>query len=139
MERDHFPIIVFLTVCAAKRKRILARREAHNLLLSTWSAAPAWIVGRYVVLPDHIHLFCAPREDVSLVAWVQYWKALISIRWPWPDEQPIWQRGCWDTQLRRDASYEGKWDYVYQNPVRHRLVNRAEDWPYAGELNELEW
>jgi len=30
-----------------------------------------------------------------------------------------------------------KWLYVRENPVRAGLVRSAEDWPYAGELNDL--
>ena len=51
----------------------------------------------------------------------------------------IWQREFWDRQLRRVESYEEKWQYVRNNPVRHGFVSRAEDWPYQGELDVLEW
>ena len=45
----------------------------------------------------------------------------------------------WDRQLRPAESYEEKWQYVKNNPVRHGFVSHAEDWPYQGELNVLEW
>ena len=51
----------------------------------------------------------------------------------------IFQRAQWDTQLRSGSDYEGKWIYVRNNPVRKGIVKRAEDWPYQGELNVLEW
>ena len=68
-----------------------------------------------------------------------FWKSKASNRWPFPEEQPIWQVDCWDTQLRAGQSYSAKWDYVRNNAVRHGLVTRAEDWPYQGELNVLPW
>ena len=46
----------------------------------------------------------------------------------------FWQPGFDDHLLRSDESYAAKWDYVFQNPVRAGLVNRVEDWPYAGEI-----
>jgi putative transposase len=52
---------------------------------------------------------------------------------------PIWQRDFWDTQLRRNESYEEKWHYVIENPVRAGFVNNSEDWPYQGEINVLDW
>ena len=70
---------------------------------------------------------------------MQFWKSIVSRRWPWPDQQPIWQASFWDTQLRRQDSYEAKWRYVVENPVRRGFVHCAEDWPYAGELNPLPW
>jgi len=139
LERNLRPIIIFLTVCTASRKPLLARNAAHELLHRAWSVATTWDVGRYVVLPDHVHMFCAPRDDVPLLTWVRYWKTLVSRHWPWPSEQPIWQRDYWDTQLRSDESYEAKWEYVRNNPVRHGLISGADAWPYAGELRVLDW
>jgi hypothetical protein len=39
--------------------------------------------------------------------------------------------------LRSSESYSEKWDYVVENPVRAGLVGRADDWPYAGEIETL--
>jgi REP element-mobilizing transposase RayT len=129
--------IVFVTVCAASRRPILARDDVHRLLRESWRMADAWIVGRYVVMPDHLHLFCAPasREAPSLSAWIAFWKSTASRRWPRAEEQPVWQASYWDRQLRAAESYSEKWGYVRANPVRAGLVSDAEAWPFAGELN----
>jgi len=133
-------MIVMLTVCTSKRKRILARDDVYPILLTGWANTGTWLVGRYVILPDHIHLFCSPTERTCpLIRWVKFWRSNVSRVWPRPEEQPIWQTDFWDTQLRCGDSYEAKWEYVCGNPVRHGLVARPEDWPYAGELNLLEW
>jgi len=133
--------VVFVTVCTDKRKSILARPESHLLLIDAWRRAGAWSVGRYVVMPDHVHMFCAPAgaDGPSLTRWVQYWKALVSRAWPRREEQPIWQKFFWDRQLRKGEQYEAKWEYVRQNPIRKGLVAEAEDWPYQGEINLLVW
>jgi len=34
----------------------------HDLLCSVWREATAWLVGRYVIMPDHVHLFAAPGD-----------------------------------------------------------------------------
>ena len=133
------PTIVFLTVCAEKRKRILCRDSVHRLLIETWGRANTWLIGRYVLMPDHLHLFCAPGVDECppLSQWVRFWKSMVSRQWPWPQEQPIWQKSFWDTQLRQGESYAEKWEYVRQNPVRKGYVSDPESWAYQGELNEL--
>jgi REP element-mobilizing transposase RayT len=98
------------------------------------------MVGRYVIMPNHLHFFCAPSdESVVLTRWAQYWKALASRSWPRRNERPIWQRDLWDTRLRHGDSYEAKWEYVRSNPVRHGLVTTADQWPYQGELTALWW
>jgi putative transposase len=70
---------------------------------------------------------------------MQYWKTLVTKRWPRTDEKLVWQRSHWDRQLRSEEGYGAKWEYVRWNPVRHQLVERAEDWPYWGEMNVLKW
>ena len=133
--------IVFVTVCTKDRRHILDNETSHHLLVSAWEEADAWRVGRYIILPDHVHLFCAPakRDTASLYKWITYWKALVTKSWPNPRDKPLWQRDAWDRQLRRGDSYTAKWEYVRNNPVRHHLVNDASEWPYQGELHVLQW
>lgn len=140
-ERDNLSIIVLVTVCTEKRKKILANPEAVQVILNAWRAADHWLVGRYVILPDHIHLFCTPSrpEALGVQRWIAFWKSHASKSWPHREQQPIWQIDCWDTQLRRGESYSTKWEYVRNNALRHGLVTRAEDWLYQGELNILNW
>src|SRR5438128_5479784 len=135
------PVIVFLTVCSKGRKPILADDETHALLLEAWRAAGAWLVGRYVIMSDHLHLFCAPTEHDSLPVtnWITFWKSYATRRWPKSADAPVWQRHFWDTQLRRSESYDQKWQYVVENPVRAGLVPKSEDWPCQGGMNILHW
>ena len=139
-ERQNRSIIIFVTVCSAKRQKILATHEAHNAILDSWKKATRWLVGRYVILPDHIHFFCAPNDihPSSLGRWISYWKFLAT-RNLGAKGGTVWQRDHWDRQLRRGERYTEKWEYVRSNPVRHGLVSNAEDWPYQGILNELRW
>ena len=60
-------------------------------------------------------------------------------RVPLERNPPLYQRECWDRQLRSGESYAQKWQYVRNNPVRKGLVANADDWPYQGQLNVLEW
>jgi putative transposase len=134
------PIIVFLTVCVDKKRHLLANEKAHDLFLTAWRKFPAWQVGRYVIMPDHLHLFCSPIVlNEPLKKWVAGWKSYVACRWDDPTQSPIWQKNFWDTQLRSDESYDEKWNYVRQNPVRYGLVKRVEDWPLQGETNVLPW
>jgi putative transposase len=129
--------IFYVTVCTKDRKRILACDRVHSILVDAWTQAIRYQVGRYVVMPDHVHLFCAPTgiEDEIVSKWVAYWKRLVSVRLK--DFAPVWQRDCWDTQIRGQRAYEAKWEYVRMNPVRHGLARRPDDWPYQGTSNEF--
>lgn len=133
-------VIIFLTVCAQKRRPLLATREMHASIVRAWTQANHWLVGRYVILPDHIHLSCAPAvyPPEPLTTWVKYWKGTVT-KTTGGGGHSLWEKDFWDVQLRNGDSYALKWDYVKNNPVRHGLVARAEDWPYYGELNVLRW
>ena len=140
-ERFNAPVIIFVTLCTKDRKPLLANPEAHAILRDVWAATDAWFVGRYVIMPDHLHLFCSPTALVpqTLESWIKFWKSVAARRWPRREEAPIWQRHFWDRQLRRGEGYDAKWDYVVANPVRAGFVVRSDDWPYQGEMYLLRW
>jgi len=141
VEASNRSIVIFLTVCTKQRRPLLANDQAANLLREAWAAATFWCVGRYVILPEHIHLFCAPNTfpPQPLKNWISFWKNHLTRSWPNRDQIPLWQPEYWDCQLRRGESYGEKWAYVENNPVRHGNVTDPEEWPYRGELNVLEW
>ncbi len=138
---EHFnqPIIIYVTVCTKNRKKVLATETMHNTLQKIWKEDQQYMVGKYIIMPDHIHLFCSPiiRDAKNVKDWVAFWKRKTSIELK--NLKPLWQRDFWDRQLRNGESYSDKWEYIRQNPVRKNLVNKSEDWLYQGELNELRW
>jgi len=143
IDRDR-PTIVYLTICTRNRRPWLATEENHRFLRDVWEQSRAWRVGRYVLMPDHLHLFAALGEPVAHAPypfpfdpWVRYWKSLFSKFKG--DPTCRWQTDHWDTRLRDDESYEEKWWYVHNNPVRAGLVSEPDKWLFQGELNRLEW
>jgi REP element-mobilizing transposase RayT len=118
----------------------LACPEAHEALINAWKQAELWRVGRYVIMPDHIHFFCGPGsvDPIRLGTWMTYWKQCFTKSGVLAENRPIWQSGHWDRQVRGLENYSAKWQYVQENPVRHGLVAKAEDWPYQGEIESLE-
>ena len=139
--RGNQSVIVFLTICTCDRKAILAQPQAVPVLRQAWAKARLWVVGHWMLMPDHLHLFCSPATipPEPLVRWVGYWKGEVARSWPCRADQPIWQRDFWDTQLRSNDSTNLKWHYVRLNPVRKGLVDSESAWPYQGEENVLRW
>jgi putative transposase len=132
------PAIVFLTVCTKDRQSWLAQPNVHDALRKIWLSTDTWLVGDYLLMPDHVHLFCAPRDlTVTLPRWVSFWKRELScLHLPKTGQ---WQRDFWDTRLRRSENYDQKWTYVRENPVRAGLVQTPEAWPFQGRMNVLSW
>jgi putative transposase len=132
------PNFVLLTVTTEDRVPWLANPEAKRLLHETWSEATAWLVGDYLLMPDHLHLFCAPRDlPVTMEHWITYWKRAFRRRHS-HDEWRFQSRG-WHHRLRDDESYSVKWRYVQENPIRKGLAKGIPDWPYQGRVHLLPW
>jgi len=97
-------------------------------------------MGRYVIMPDHVHFFCSAELDgKTLPTFMQAWKQWSSKRLARElgFSGPIWQEEFFDHVLRSSESYSQKWVYVKENPVRAGLVAGAEDWPWQGEIDPL--
>jgi putative transposase len=129
--------VFFVTSCTLHRVKIEQLEVAHAAFTKyalrgrdDFNIA----VGRYVIMPDHIHLFVQGDLQFRLETWVGGLKRAISVSLGRTTSLLLWQPGFFDHLLRSDESYAGKWEYVRQNPVRHGLVSRAEDWPYQGEI-----
>jgi putative transposase len=128
--------IVFVTICTRERKKQLANSTVHDALLKAWSTADRWMIGAYVIMPDHVHFFCSPTDENCLIErWITFWKR--EFRRELGANAPRFQSDGFHHRLRGEESYAEKWEYVRANPVRAGLVKKPEDWPYQGVINEL--
>jgi putative transposase len=133
----HAPLY-FITCCTYRRRALLANHPVHAAFLEFGQRGQKDLgvaVGRYVILPDHLHFFVAIPAHVILGSWVGTLKRFVgkAVKRNNPRD-PIWQRGFFDHILRSAESYSKNWHYVRENPVRARLVESADAWPYAGEI-----
>ena len=115
-------------------------------------------------MPDHLHLIAHQGyEAVRLGQWIKALKAVVGglearqerpvpppgvpvgrmpspgvptadhqftrLKRPWR-----WQSGFHDHKFRTPESEARKWEYICLNPVRLRLVDRPEQWPFGGEV-----
>ena len=93
----------------------------------------------YCLMPDHLHLLVSPCEEgVSALQFVHRFKGRTTNEsWRLGWQGKLWQPRHYDHVVRRDEDLAAIALYVVQNPVRKRLVESAEDWPWSGELNQL--
>lgn len=135
--------IYFVTACTAARKKFLSCVAVHEAFVAFCKIAAdrgAW-VGCYVIMPDHLHLFVAIDDrSVTLSVWMKSLKnALSKILRREGIQSPHWQKGFFEHVLRAGESYAQKWNYVRDNPVRAGLIASANDWPFSGEIEMLDW
>ena len=130
--------VFFVTCCTYRRRKLLASEAVHAAFVAFATEAYSQhnvAVGRYVIMPDHLHLFVSGPDDFQLGRWIGMLKQNLAKQIKRPGTtSPIWQRGFFDHLLRSDESYAEKWNYVRDNPVRAGLIENADDWPYSGEI-----
>jgi putative transposase len=103
-----------------------------------WRNADAWLVGDYLLMPDHLHLFCAPRDlKFTIEKWTAFWKSQFSRKHLCENWE--WQRNAFHHRLRDAREYSDKWLYVRENPIRKNLVKEMDDWKFCGKIHDLRW
>jgi REP element-mobilizing transposase RayT len=129
-----FSPIYFLTCCTLHRKNLLANDAVHERFRRYCKDAGKFdiSVGRYVLMPDHFHLFVCGGPEFVLGVWVRGLKRAMV------PTGGMWQPGFFDHVLRSDESYSQKWNYVRENPLRAGLARTADDWPFQGEICRIE-
>jgi putative transposase len=123
-------VIYFVTLCVKDRRNVLANPDVFEVIQATIDQLRKWRVLAGVIMPDHSHWIVSPIGDreLSVGDFSEGFKRVLRKRLgsqPWE-----WQRGCFDRLLRSDDNLHSKWTYVQDNPVRHGLVQRSQDWPY---------
>lgn len=135
--------LYFVTICTHERARLLADSTVHADFqkFATQAADHAVWVGRYVVMPDHIHLFVSiANGSLTLSSWIKSLKNSLSKTLRGRNAAaPHWQKGFFDHVMRSSDSYSNKWDYVRANPVRAGLASTPEAWPYQGVIHDLKF
>lgn len=143
--RDKTPgATFFFTVAAAQRGGKILTDNIHLLrcaYLRTWQEQP-FRCDAMVVLPDHIHaVWTLPEGDCD---YSTRWRKLKSrftrslgqtmgrsLSKVMKNERGIWQRRFWEHRIRDADDYCHHLEYCRVNPVKHGLVEAAEDWPFS--------
>ncbi len=116
------------------QRRALFRNERWaKLLIDTiyHYRGSTYLLHEFVIMPDHIHVLITPAT--SLEKAVQFIKGGFSYRAKKElgSNMEIWQKGFQDHRIRDAADYDAHVTYVRENPVRARLCERTQDYPYS--------
>jgi putative transposase len=127
------------------QRRTLFRNERWAKLMADTLyhyRGSAYLLHEFVIMPDHIHVLITPIT--SLEKAIQFIKGGFSYRAKKElgSNLEIWQKGFQDQRIRDAADYDVQVNYIRQNPVRQRLRERAEEYPYSSfyvgfELDEV--
>jgi len=91
----------------------------------------AYLLHEFVVMPDHVHVLLSPQT--SLEKAMQFIKGGFSFRAKRElgSNMEIWQKGFQDHRIRDTNDYAFHASYIHNNPVKERLCERPEEFPYS--------
>ena len=139
----------FFTVVTYQRQNILLDepvRQALRFAVHETRKILPFHIDAWVLLPDHLHcVWTLPdgeenyslrwsliKQSVSRRCATAYGdKAALSQSRQKRRESPFWQRRFWEHQIRDDADFGRRVDYIHWNPVKHELVTKVAAWPYS--------
>jgi putative transposase len=91
-----------------------------------------FLVHEFVVMPNHVHLLLTPG-GITLERAMQFVKGGFSfrVRKELHSNMEVWERGYVDHRIRDFNDYQQHAQYIHQNLVRGRLVQRADEFAYS--------
>src|SRR5258707_693805 len=126
--------VYFVTTDTWQRRQLFLKPELAAILmdqLQDCRSREFFKLHAFAIMPDHLHLLMTPGEDKSLGKAVQMIKGGSSfrIRKTMNNSFPIWHQSFHDRWIRDREEYFSTKDYINQNPVKNRLVDKIGDYP----------
>lgn len=123
---------------AVNRQRIFETALDYDTLLAWLETALARhpvTCGGYCLMPNHFHLLASPHEDGALGAFMHLaiggHAANIRTSSGTQGYGHVYQARYWSRPIATDEEYLRVLRYVEGNPLRARLVDHAEAWPWS--------
>ena len=91
------------------------------------------LLHEFVIMPNHFHLLLTPAADIPLEKVMQFIKGGFSYRArkELHINFEIWQVGFTSHRIHDGLDYDQHRLYIRESPVKARLVERAELFPYS--------
>ncbi len=117
--------------------RVEARARLLIEVLIGYRDQGKYLLHEFVVMPDHVHVLLTPAIEISLERAVQFIKGGYSYRLRKVEKIQVWQESFMNHRIRDFDDYKRHCEYVRTNPVRARLVQDAEAYPFSSSNAEF--
>jgi putative transposase len=139
----------FFTVVTFKRQPILTTELGRQCLRQVWKTVAdrhPFETFAICLMPNHIHcIWKMPEGDHDFSTRWRLIKTGFSRLWVslggrqgirngsriQKSELAIWQRRFWEHRIRDDDDLKRHLDYIHYNPMKHKFVEKAADWPWS--------
>ena len=138
----------YLTVVTQNRKPILI--DNIELLRDSFRRSKRkynYVINAIVILPDHIHMIITPKNPKEYSKIIAHIKRSFTYgldkkekddaRWNLTASSyrrnlsGVWQKRFYEHTIRDEKDYCNISNYIYDNPIKHGLVEEINDWKYS--------
>jgi putative transposase len=133
-----FDRIFFVTTVTWKRTPLFRSPRTAELMMNVleyYRDQKKYDLHEFVVMPDHLHLLITPTRDISLERAMQLIKGGFSYRLGKAKRGLVWQESFTNHRIRDEQDYAHHTEYIRVNPVRARLAERPESYPYSSAFS----
>ena len=124
----------FITTVTWQRTPIFRNPRTAELMIEVlkhYQEQRKYELHEFVIMPDHLHLMITPAAEISLERAVQLIKGGFSYRLGKAKRGLVWQESFTNHRVCDDHDYAHHAEYIPMNPVRARLVEKPELYPYS--------
>ena len=131
--------LYFITICT-DFKRIIFMSDSElvkNILAFLIESAEKYHfkIWAYCFMPDHLHfLIEGTNSDSNLRKFISLFKQKSGYWYKKSFGKKLWQESYYDHVLRQEENMKGIIKYIWENPVRKKLVNNYWEYPYQGSF-----
>jgi putative transposase len=126
----------FVTSSTWGKRNLLQSDRAAELfvkVLYEYRAQGKYRLHEFIVMLDHFHVLITVESSITVERAVQFIKGGFAFRAgkELGFRAPVWQKGFSETRVTEPVAYANVQDYIRENPVARRLVERAEDYEFS--------
>jgi len=119
-----------------QRRALFKKDAAARVLIEamlSYRDQGVYLLHDFVVMPDHLHVILTPNATSSLERAMQLIKGGSSHRLgkELMMRFPVWQPGFREHWIRSQQDYERCRRYIHENPVKAKLVQACEEYPFS--------
>ncbi len=134
--------VYFVTASTWGHRSLFQTERMAGLFIETilyYRRERKFLIHEFVVMPTHFHLLLTPT-GIALERSMQFIKGGFSYRVKkrLALNIEVWERGYVDRRIRDARDYSRHVEYIRQNPIKARIVSRAEDYPYSSAHDGFE-
>ncbi len=125
----------FVTICCRNKEPLFEAARTRGCVMQVLRQTAIELkveLAAYTILPNHMHLICSVGAK-GVPGFIRQFKGRVAaaLRADLALASP-WQARYFDHKIRSEESLRRKCLYVWMNPVRRRLSQRLEDYPWSG-------